>query len=63
MSEDPFGPEAHDRHVPKHKGEWGHYCWEWDGLWICSECGEFECCSCWHEYWRDFDETNCNFGE
>lgn len=46
MSEkDPFGPEAHDKAFPEHKKP-GHYCLDWDGLWICPDCEEFECCTC-----------------
>lgn len=45
-SEDPFGPEAHDRGTANHSGKRGHYCLEWDGLWICEDCPEFECCLC-----------------
>lgn len=47
MSNDPFGPEAHRQH--KHKGVNGHYCCEWDGLWICEECPEFDCCCCFDD--------------
>ncbi len=46
MSGDPFGPEAHDKHAPTHSGKRGHYCYDWDGLWICEDCSEFECCKC-----------------
>lgn len=43
---DPFGKEAHDRDVPWHSGEYGHYCCDWDGLWICQQCEEFAFCTC-----------------
>jgi hypothetical protein len=46
MTDDPFGKEAHDEHAPNHSGEEGHFCWEWDGLWICKDCPEFEFCHC-----------------
>ena len=26
--------------------KWGHYCAEWDGLYICEHCDEFFCCGC-----------------
>jgi len=44
--EDPFGKEVHDRHAPDHSGKFGHFCYDWDGLWICEDCSEFEFCSC-----------------
>ena len=53
---DPFGKYAHDKYY-KHKlshgfgaclGRCGHYCYEWDGLYICIHCDEFDCCSCYH---------------
>lgn len=44
--EDPFGQYAHDTHAPKHSGKFGHYCCEFDGLWICEDCSEFQCCLC-----------------
>jgi uncharacterized protein len=43
---EPFSKEDHDRHWPKHSGSRGHYCLDWDQLWICEDCQEFECCSC-----------------
>lgn len=46
---DPFGPEAHDEAVPRHSKKRGHYCPEWDDLWICEDCEEFECCECFEE--------------
>lgn len=45
-AEDPFGMAAHDRAAPKHSGIKGHYCLEFDGLWICEDCTEFDCCTC-----------------
>ena len=44
---DPFGPEAHAAGAPEHSGKRGHYCAEWDGLWICEDCEEFKFCNCW----------------
>lgn len=47
---DQFGPVAHDRFAPTHSGHKGHYCAEWDGLWICEDCEEFKiCCQCWEQ--------------
>lgn len=43
---DPFGKRAHNKTHKSHRGKYGHYCWEWDGLWICAECGEFHACRC-----------------
>jgi len=40
---DPFGPEAHDQNC---SGRLGHYCAEWDGLYICENCPEFKWCLC-----------------
>lgn len=44
---DPFGPDAHDEHHTSHSKSMGHYCCDWDGLWICEDCPEFECCTCY----------------
>lgn len=44
--EDKFGPEAHSRGCPNHSGTNGHYCWEFDGLWICDDCTESMSCHC-----------------
>lgn len=43
---DRYGWRAHDKGAPKHAGSHGHYCHEWDGLWICADCPEFEACVC-----------------
>ena len=43
---DPFGKEMHDKHCPEHSGNKGHFCGDWDGLWICEDCEEFKCCWC-----------------
>lgn len=42
---DPYGPEAHAKHCPTHSGKQGHYCPDWDFLWICEDCGEAACCT------------------
>lgn len=62
---DHFGWVRHDRGAARsHSGRWGHFCLEWDGLWICEDCGEFDACLCCREIMaRDFDESNCRFGE
>lgn len=44
--EDPHGKWSHDNCGRPHSGKRGHYCLEWDGLWICEDCDEFECCRC-----------------
>ena len=44
--EDPFGPESHDKFFSTHSKKQGHYCLEFDGLWICQDCDEFDCCDC-----------------
>jgi len=41
------GPEdrkQHDKIHPDNKK--GHFCWEWDFLYICEHCKEFHCCNC-----------------
>lgn len=43
---DPFGPEAHDKYAPQHTKVSGHYCYDFDGLWICEDCPEFHVCTC-----------------
>lgn len=43
---DPFGMAVHDSRSPGHSGIRGHYCLEFDGLWICEDCTEFYCCTC-----------------
>lgn len=40
------GKTNHTITCPTHSGNKGHYCWDWDGLYICADCPEFECCSC-----------------
>ena len=44
--DDPFGKKNHDSQLPSHKGEFGHYCYNWDGLYICGDCSEIACCTC-----------------
>jgi hypothetical protein len=46
--DDRFGWRDHDRAKPtcKHSGRYGHYCGEWDGLWICEDCSEFQVACC-----------------
>lgn len=44
---DGFDKAAHDKYAPDHSGKFGHYCPEWDYLWICQDCDmEFSCCGC-----------------
>ena len=44
--DDEFGRECHNRHYPNHSRRKGHYCGEFDGLWICEDCPEFQHCIC-----------------
>jgi len=37
------------KHNPNHSGEYGHYCREYDGVYICKDCPEFENCLCFAE--------------
>lgn len=46
-----FSEQWHKDSFPNHSGEQGHYCLEWDDLYICKDCMEFEFCNC-------FDEDN-----
>lgn len=46
VAEDLFGPRAHDEHNPTHSKRDGHYCHDWDGLWICADCPEYDVCIC-----------------
>lgn len=48
--DDPFGWRAHDKQVPEHSGLSGHYCMDFDGLWICRDCSEWDCCTCYGEF-------------
>lgn len=43
---DPFGWKMHKKHAPTHGDKYGHYCDEFDGLWICEDCDEYEVCNC-----------------
>ncbi len=54
MSEDdPFGKEAHDKQCPTHSKESGHFCDEFDGLWICKDCSEALTCRCFGAVLRE----------
>ncbi len=47
---DGFDKAAHKKYCPDHSGINGHYCPEWDYLWICQDCEmEYSCCCCFHE--------------
>ena len=63
---DPFGRYAHDTGAlaieEKHSGRWGHYCHEFDGLWICEDCSEFNVCLCW-DMEEFFEVCEAYFGE
>lgn len=63
--QDPFGCYAHDtgpRQIQdQHSGRYGHYCHEWDGLWICEDCvEEFEVCLCFDKsaIWDEAEQAN-----
>lgn len=43
---DLFGEEEHDRHNPTHSKNKGHFCLDFDDLWICEDCEEFSHCYC-----------------
>jgi hypothetical protein len=43
---DRFGEFGHKFYVPEHSGRYGHYCSDWDGLYICEDCEEFKSCGC-----------------
>lgn len=48
----PHPPEQRrERHKArtKHSGEKYHECIEWDLMWICKDCREFEYCKCFRE--------------
>lgn len=44
--DDEHGWRMHDKHCPDHSGYYGHYCNEFDGLWICKDCSEWDVCTC-----------------
>ena len=44
---DRFGPNGHRYyHKGSHTNRFGHFCPEWDYMWICSDCKEFQACKC-----------------
>lgn len=44
---DRFGPNGHRYyHKNLHTNRFGHFCPEWDYMWICSDCKEFQVCRC-----------------
>lgn len=47
---DRFGPNGHKYyHKGSHTNRFGHFCSEWDYLWICGDCKEFQACKCFEE--------------
>lgn len=38
--------ESHDKHNPEHSGLLQHSCPNWDYLYICADCPEFDACLC-----------------
>ena len=51
---DRFGPNGH-RYYNKgqHTNRFGHFCPEWDYMWICSDCKEFQACKCFEDCSHD----------
>ena len=45
-SEYAFSKEWHNDVFPTHSCKQGHYCLEWDDMYICEDCMEFGCCEC-----------------
>ena len=43
---DRFGSNGHNFYSPEHSDRYGHYCSDWDGLYICEDCEEFKSCTC-----------------
>ena len=43
---DRFGMTGHNFYKPNHSGKYGHYCPDWDYLYICEDCDEFKSCTC-----------------
>lgn len=43
---DRFGPNGHRHYHKSHTNRFGHFCPEWDYMWICNECREFNACRC-----------------
>lgn len=52
---DRFGPNGHRHYHKNHSGKYGHFCAEWDYLWICNDCKEFQACKCF-DYLTPEDE-------
>lgn len=47
MTDCDFDKKWHDTEAPGHSGKHGHYCPEWDYLYICEDCEmEWSCCGC-----------------
>jgi len=50
-----FDRVMHDRKCSHHSGKKGHYCPEWDALYICEDCPEYKACKCFKE--KDYGQT------
>lgn len=48
-----FSKEWHDELCKNHSNENGHYCSEWDDMYICEDCSEFRCCACFNKSGRE----------
>lgn len=55
--QDQFGREAHDRWSPEHSDKYGHECPDWDFLYICEDCDEFQACTCEKETTHDKESS------
>ena len=63
----PCGKDDHDLYMPHHSGNNGHYCPDWDGMYICDDCPEADVCFCdkgkklnfFQRLWRSICPTNC----
>jgi hypothetical protein len=55
---DPNTPEGHATYG--HSNVLGHYCIEWDFLYICKDCPEFECCTCFPLLKDNKNDNNTN---
>lgn len=45
-----FGHNGHNFYSPEHSGRYGHYCPDWDDLYICEDCEEFKSCTCFKDW-------------
>lgn len=43
-----FDKAEHDHFNPAHSGAHGHFCQDWDYMFICDDCHERDGCTCQH---------------